>query len=274
MNYVEGGPNLTIAPNLAISSQANITSATVSFTNWQGEDRVDFTNTFALQHTFTQDLTAHTATLTITGTDTAAHYQTTLDSVIYWDVTGNPNTSVTRIAKFSVTDANSATGSATQNITVTSVNSPPVIAINDSSKLTYHVGSSAVLIASQGTVTDPDSNNLTKMTIQITSGYQNNTSGHDVLSFTDNFGIVGTFNATTGTLTLTSDSGHPASDTFFRQALQLVTFSSSGSAVSTATRTITIIGTDDFSTPAASVPVTRNIVVDPANSDQAFPSSR
>ena len=247
----------------------NITRATVSFTNWQGEDRVDFVNTFALQHTFTEDLTAHTATLTITGLDHRRHYQTLLRSVYYWDVTGNPNTSATRIARFTVTDVNSANGSATQNITVSAVNNPPLIAINDSSTLTYHVNQPATAIANNATVTDPDSGNLTKLTIQITSGYQNNTSGHDLLSLTDNFGIVGTFNATTGTLTLTSDTGNSAGLTFFRQALRLVAFSTSGTSISTATRTLTIIGTDDFSTPASSIPVTRSInIVNQNTADQ------
>ena len=109
VNYLEDRPVLIIAPNLILKS-LNITSATISFTNWQAEDRVNFLNTFALQHTFTQDLAAHTATLTITGTDTAVHYQILLQSVFYWDISGNPNTSVTRTARFTVTDVNSNSG--------------------------------------------------------------------------------------------------------------------------------------------------------------------
>ena len=84
----------------------------------------------------------------------------------YFNVTHNPNTSVTRTARFTVTDVNSNSGSATQNITVTSVNSVPVIAINDATSLTYHANGTAIAIASDmGTVTDPDSNNLTSLTI-------------------------------------------------------------------------------------------------------------
>ena len=251
---------MTIAPNLVVTHPdgLKIASATVQFTNWQGEDRLAFFNTFALQHTFTQDLVAHTATLTITGNETAANYQTTLRSVTYQDVAGNPNTSATRIAKFTVSDgANSASGS--QNITVV-LNLPPVVLVNDSTTLTYQVNSLAIAIMSNALVSDPNSNNLTMLTIQITSGYQNNANGHDVLSFANQFGITGSFNAITGTLTLSGASyvGN------YREALRLVKFKTTGSAVSTATRTFTVIATDDFSpTPAKSIPVTRNMSVTP-----------
>ena len=53
-------------------------------------DRLDFSNVYGLQHTFAEDLVAHTAVLTITGSDTAAHYQTELGSVVFWSVAGNP----------------------------------------------------------------------------------------------------------------------------------------------------------------------------------------
>lgn len=257
VNFMEQAIPLAIAPGLTINS-LNLASATVSFTNWQGEDRVQFSNIYALQHTFTEDLSAHTAVLTITGNDTAARYQTLLRSVIYWDVSANPNTSATRIAKFTVTDVNSAGGYGTQNVTVTAVNAAPVVLTNDSTPLSYQANGPAVAIMSNALVTDPDSNNLTKLTIQITTAYQNDANGHDVLSFTNEFGITGAFNAATGTLTLSG----AAYVGYYREVLRTVKFNASGPAVSTATRTFTILATDDFTpTPATSIPVTRDISV-------------
>ena len=79
-------------------------------------------------------------------------------------------------------------------------------------------------------------------------------------TFTNAYGIVGSFNATTGTLTFTGTSYVG----YYREVLRLVTFSTSGSAVSTATRTFTVIATDDFvPTAMSSIPVTRNVTVTP-----------
>ena len=259
VNYVEQSAPLTIAPNLVVTS-LNLTSATVTFTNWQGEDRVEFHNVYALQHTFTQDLIAHTAVLTITGNDTADHYQTLLRSVIYWDVSTNPITSVARTTTFSVTDVNSDSGSGNQSVTVTAYNNPPLVQVNDSSTLTYKSNDPAIIVFGNALVSDPDSNKLTKLTVQITSGYQNNSGGHDLLSFTNQWGITGAFDTNTGTLTLSGTSYVG----YYREALRSVAFSTSGSAVSTATRSFTVIATDDFtSTPASSIPVSRDITVTP-----------
>ncbi len=257
LNYVEQSAPLAIAPNIGVNS-LNLTSATVAFTNWQGEDRVEFYNIYALQHTFTEDLVAHTAVLTITGNDTAAHYQTLLQSVIYWDVSQNPNTSATRIAKFTLTDVNSDRGAGSLNLTVTAINNPPVVSVNDSTPLTYIAPGPGIAPFSNALVTDPDSTYLSSLTVQITSGYQNDAGGHDLLSFTNQLGIYGVFDAASGTLTL-SNENYVSN---YREALRAVTFSSSGSSISTATRTLTVIATDyNPPTNAASIPVTRDITV-------------
>jgi hypothetical protein len=113
-------------------------------------------------------------------------------------------------------------------------------------------------IANTATLTDLDSDNLTKLTIQITSGYQNDANGQDVLSLINQYGITGTFDAASGTLTLTGT----AYIGYYREVLRTVTFSSSGSNVSTANRIVTIIASDDGSpTPAMSTAVTRTVTV-------------
>ena len=269
--FFQGDPALTLAANLVISAPniVNLASATVSFTNWQGEDRLDFNNIFALQHTFTQDLVAHTATFTITGSDLVDHYQTLLRSVIYWDVSGAPVTSA-RVASFSVSDGLSTSNIVTRNTIVTAVNQRPTLTAIESTPLFYKANDpafpaqpiSATLLAG-----DPDSNNVTKATVQITSGYQNDANGNDVLAVTNQLGITGSFNAATGTLTLSGSSGVGN----YRTALRSVTFSTSGSAVSTANRTLTIIATDDATpTPANSLSATRSVTVSTTNTPPAL----
>ncbi len=260
--YFQGDPSVVLATGLVITdpNTVNLASATISFTNWQAEDRLDFNNIFALQHTLTQDFTAHTATLMISGTDLVDHYQTLLRSVIYWDVSGNPVTSA-RIASISVSDGLSTSNILTRNTIVTAVDQSPTLTSIETSPLAYKANDPAFLplpISNTLLVGDPDSNNLSKATVQITSGYENDANGTDLLSFTNQLGITGSFDATTGTLTLSGTS----SVSNYRTALRTVTFSTSGSAVSTTNRTLTIIATDDYSPiPATSLPTTRSVSV-------------
>ena len=242
----------------------NLASATVSFTGWQGEDRLDFNNIFALQHTFTPDLVAHTAKFTITGNDTVDHYQTLLRWVVYWDVSVNPVTT-TRVASFTVNDGASNSNTVTRNTLVVSINRPPTLSAIESTPLFYKANDPAFppqSISATLLVGDPDSNNLTKATAQITAGYQNDANGIDLLSFANQLGITGSLNAATGMLTLTGTS----SVSNYRTALRTVTFGASGTAVSTSARTLTILATDDFTpTPATSLAITRNVTVSTTN---------
>lgn len=247
--YFKGTPALTIAPSLVIAPPAGLTiqNATISFTNWQGEDRVAFNNSLGLQHSFVQDLTAHTATLTISGASSAANYQTLLRTVTYQDVAGNPILT-TRIATITVNDGTNS-ASVSENIGVVT-SQPPVVSVNDSSALSYKVNSPPIAVMSQALVSDPDSDNLSSMTIQITAGFQ---SGKDILSFVNQLGITGSFNATNGTLTLTGNSyaGN------YRTALRAVKFSTS--ALGSGTRTFTVIAID--TSGVAGNPVSRSMTV-------------
>jgi hypothetical protein len=268
--YAEDDPVLLIAGNLTISDPdvVNLASATVTFTNWQSEDRMNFNNIYALQHTFTQDLVAHTATFTITGLAAVDHYQTLLRSVIYWDVSDNAVTT-TRVATFTVSDGLSTSNAVTRGIAVSVFNHPPSIMSLETTPLTVKANDPAFPaqpISNTLVVGDPDSNNCTKATVQIVSGYENDANGHDVLSFVNQNGITGSWSAATGTLTLSGTS----SDTNYRLALQSVTFGTSGSNVSSATRTVNITATDDHSpTGATSVVAARTVTVITTNQPPA-----
>jgi len=258
--FIKGSPPTVIAPSLVISESltAQITSATVTITNWQGEDRLTFYNFYALQHTFTVNSATQTATLTLTGNASAAAYQATLRTVMYQDVNHNaPNLSV-RTATITVTDNSSNTASTAVSIYDQNVNLSPVLSVIETNPLVYTVNGLPVAISSTILVNDPDSNSLGRLTIQISSGYQNNAQGNDRLSFVNQNGISGSFDAVTGTLTLNGIS----SLSHYRSAVRSVLFSSSGSSISTTARTLTISGFDDGTpTPLSSNSVTRTILI-------------
>lgn len=255
--YVESSSAITLGPNLVISDPGttNLASATVSFTNWQAEDRVTFNNVFALQHSFTQNLTNHTASLVISGIDTVDHYQTLLRTVAYSDVSSNPVTS-NRVASFTVSDGLSTSNLLTRQIAVVSVNNRPSISAIETAPLICQANNSASLIPISATllVSDPDSTNLTKAVLTIL-----NFQSGDKLSFTTLNGITGSFDAVHGILTLTGTSGVGN----YRTALRSVIFSTTGIV---GTRTLSITTTDDFSpSHATSTAITRPVTVTTAN---------
>lgn len=175
-----------------------------------------------------------TGTLTLSGKDTAANYQAALRSVRYSNLRTAPTT-LPRTISFTITDGLATSSVVNQTVTVTAVNDPPVVQTNVSGALSYKIGGGAILVAPTATVTDPDDDFLTGATIKISFNYQR---GVDILSFVNTTKIKGTFDAQTGTLTLTG------SDTVanYRAALQSVKYLYGGSTA--VSKTITLQVTD------------------------------
>jgi hypothetical protein len=123
--------------------------------------------------------------------------------------------------------ANLTSNSATVTVTIVGTNFAPVL-----------------------TVSDIDSPNLASATVSITQGL---TAG-DTLSFTNQNGISGSYNAGTGVLTMTG-AASPAS---YQAALRSVAFSTNP-AVPTGTRTVSFAVNDGATLNSSSNTVTRDI---------------
>src|SRR5712691_3934279 len=233
---------------------ANLASAKVQITvNYQsGQDVLSFANTASITGVFT----AASGTLTLTGSDTVANYQTALRAVKYQNTSENPSTA-TRTVSFQVNDgavANNLSNTPTRTITVSAVNDPPVLAAIEGSALSYTENDAATAITSTITVSDVDSANLASATVQITVNYQ---SGQDVLSFANTASITGVFTAASGTLTLTG------SDTVanYQTALRAVKYQNTSENPSTATRTVSFQVNDGAVANNLSNTPTRTITV-------------
>ena len=110
-------------------------------------------------------------------------------------------------------------------------------------------------IDSSITVSDEDSDNLASATVSITSGF---ISAQDTLVFTNQNGIRGSYNSTTGVLTLTGSS----TVANYQTALRSVTYTNSSDNPSFTPRTISFIVNDGATNSAA---VTRNINITGVN---------
>src|SRR5260221_5621553 len=105
------------------------------------------------------------------------------------------------------------------------------------------------------TVTDADSTNLASATMAITANF---VTGEDVLGFTNQNGIAGSFNATTGVLALTGS----ATVANYQIALRSVTYANASTNPSKTARPQSHVAND---CPAHSNTATRAITVAAVN---------
>ena len=172
---------------------------------------------FTTQNGITGSFTSSTGLLTLSGSATLANYQTALRSVTYQNTdTDNPSTAQ-RTVTFKVNDGDSDSNTQTRTIDVIRVNDAPTLASAETSALSFTEGGSATAITSALTVSDADDTNIESATVQITSNLD---SSEDVLAFTTQNGITGSFTSSTGLLTLSGS----ATLANYQTALRSVTY--------------------------------------------------
>ncbi|MBS0207955.1 MAG: DUF4347 domain-containing protein, partial [Planctomycetes bacterium] len=130
----------------------------------------------------------------------------------------------------------------------------PINLVMTSSTLAYTENDPATVVDSAITPSG-GAGNYTSATITISSNYD---SGKDVLAFTNQVGITGSWNATTGVLTLTGTTSHGN----WQTALRAVTYQNTSDNPSALTRTITVVVNDGVNTSGTA---TRNISVTAVN---------
>ncbi|MBN3961089.1 cadherin-like domain-containing protein [Nostoc sp. NMS8] len=229
---------------------ANLSSATVSITSGfaSAQDILAFTG----QNGITGNYNSSTGVLTLTGSATVANYQTVLRSVTYTNSSDNPTTTP-RTISFVVNDGTDNSTTVTRNINITAVNNAP-IATATNSALAY-TENATTAIDSGITVSDVDSANLSGAIVRISSGF---ISAQDTLAFTSQNGITGSYNSSTGVLTLTGSS----SVANYQTALRSVTYTNSSDSPTTTPRTVSFV-VNDASTNSTTV--TRNINITAVN---------
>ena len=134
------------------------------------------------------------------------------------------------------------------------MNDPPVIYGVETTPLAYATNAPATAISPALLVTDPDSDYLTAASIRIASNYQ---SGQDILSFVNTSNLTATWNAATGTLTITGV------DTVsnYRTALRSVMYRNTSATPSLLTRSVSVQVSDLSGGVLDSNLVTRSITI-------------
>jgi large repetitive protein len=261
VTYTEHGTPVPVADVdtvISDSDAANMTSATITLTNARATDLLSINGALVgvTASSYVFDAGSGTGVLTLSGSASAAAYQSALHQLVFSSNSGNIDVTDRDVA-ISVTDGlGIATNTAHATITIVAVNDPPTVDAHGGS-LGYTENSAPTAIDPLLTLTDPDSAHVNSATVQFTGNFH---VGEDVLGFTSQNGITGSYDATTGLLTLSG----PSSIANYEAALKSVTYFNSSDNPSAQTRTISFAAVDDGGA-ASSVPGTATVSVTPVN---------
>jgi lipopolysaccharide export system protein LptA len=269
-SFTENGAPVTLSPSVTVSDpdSLGIVGGSVHITGgtFAGDGDVLGANVAGTSITASYDST--TETLTLTGSDTLAHYQQVLDTVTFVTASDNPDdfgSAPTRTITWALNDgaASNAIGTVTTTVGITAANDAPTLSAVAASA-TFTEKGAAVTLSGAAAVTDPDNLNLASATVAITGGTF--AGDGDVLAV--NVGgtsITASYNAATETLALSG------SDTLahYMQVLDTLTFQSTSlnptDSGSNPTRTVTWVLNDGSASNALSATATETVTIAAVN---------
>ena len=228
--FTENESPVVITGNLSLADvdDASIESATVTITGdfVAGEDELIFTD----QPPITGNFDPLTGKLSLIGSAPVADYQAAIQTITYNNISNNPST-VNRTVSFEIFDGDDTSNTLSRDIEVTAVNDAPALSATESMPAAYTENDAPLNITTSTIVSDVDDINIESAAISITSNF---VSGEDILEFTDQSGIAGTFDSNNGILSLIGTAS--AGD--YQTALRSVTYHNTSDNPSDLTRTI------------------------------------
>ncbi|WP_081423666.1 tandem-95 repeat protein [Pelodictyon luteolum] len=253
----DGIANLTVTfANTTIKD-----GASEQFTVGGSEIALNASGTTSLSNTidginYTATVTTGTTNTTVVftkeggGEVTTANAEALLDALKYNNASDSP-TEGDRLFNVTVSDGSAVSAVSTQTVSVSAVNDTPTITVNTSATPAFtevqgaDTAANKVTISPNVTIADLD-DAIISASVRITNPFDG-----DILGFTSTSSgkITGTYNSTTGTLSLVAAAGQTPSTADFQAALQSVYFNNSSDTPNTTTRTVecTITDGDAFS---------------------------
>jgi len=165
--FTEDGPAVVVDSGITVSDvdNTNLASATVTITNVQD---VGFEGLAATACGAMAVGGSGTATLTITGSQPLATYQTCLQSVTYNNTDQDPTGAPNRVVRFVVNDGTSNSNNGDKSVSVTPVNDAPTVTTTAGTTV-FTEDAGAVAVDNGVTVADVDNANLASATVTITN---------------------------------------------------------------------------------------------------------
>ena len=201
-SYTEGS-GVTLSPDLTVNDLDSTTLASASVWISQGFVTGDVLVASTAGTSITASYNSASGVLTLTGTDTLAHYQQVLDSVTYASTGPNPTNfgaDLSRTINWVVNDGAITSNTVTSTVSITPVDDAPVIG-NASNTIDYtELQALAPAIAVALTASDVDNTTLASASVSISIGFL----AGDVLAVTTaGTAITASYDATSGVLALT-----------------------------------------------------------------------
>lgn len=253
-NYMENSPGIALSGNLSVNDADNthIHSAIVKLTgnHAAGEDNLEFSD----QNGITGVYSDASGELALSGTASLADFQTALRSVAYSNSSDNPST-LTRTVGFQISDGNLDSTVLSRDIIFGAVNDSPTLSLTESTNVIYVEGDGQTNITNTIAVSDVDNNTLQSALVRLSENF---VATEDILHFTDQSGITGTYDPISGELRLTGAAG--LAD--YQAALRSITYENTSNNPSTATRKIEFQINDGNNDSSI---VARNLQVDAVN---------
>ncbi|SEC97374.1 protein of unknown function [Rhizobiales bacterium GAS191] len=265
--WTEESAATTLSPSITVSDPDGVNtdnSATVSITGGTFAGDGDVLAATTTSTSITASYNSTTETLTLTGSDTLAHYQQVLDSVTF-NAGENPTNfgaNPTRTLTWVIADhLNVLSTAQTETVSITNVNDPPTLS-NVATSATFTEHGAAVTLSGGLSVTDPDNQKLASATVSITGGTF--AGDGDVLSATGNGTIIASYDSANERLILSG------SDTLanYQSVLDSVVFSAGENPTNfgaNPTRTVTWVLNDGSSSFAQSTAVTSTVSITNVN---------
>ncbi len=235
-NYTENGSAVTIDSAITITDpdSANLNQATVSITTNFSSSQDSLV--YSTVNGITGSYNSGTGVLTLSAVATKAQYEQALESVQYENSSEDPSTA-TRTISFVARDADNYSGAPdTTTLTISAVNDLPTLSGVDN-VVGYTENDAATIIDSSITIADVDHSNMNQATVSITTNFE---SPEDSLVYSTMHGITGSYNGSTGVLTLSGT----ATKAQYEEALESVKYSNSSDDPDTNTRTISFVVRD------------------------------
>ncbi len=241
VDYTEQEPPLVLAPDLTLFDAGTdvISNATVQLQlNYRPDQDLLAIDSLIGTSGITPSFNSVSGTLNLTGTASITDYQTLLRRVTYVNTSLDPNTALRRVR---YTVSNTATGEITIDLRVNAINNPPILS-GSTDPLTYTEGAPPLLLVPDLTITDPDSDTLAALSVQLSAGYASGEDQLEVLS--DTLGLETSFDTDSGTLII---SGTAAISTYQTLARSVAYRNTSGNPV-TLPRTVLVTARDESTT--------------------------
>ena len=199
--------------------------------NFSTDDVLNFTD----QSGITGSYDSVNGTLTLTGSATLVEYQAALQSISYENTSDDPS-DLTRTVTIQVNDGDDDSNIVSRDIDFTAVNDAPVLSAIETAPASYTENDAPLAITGSTTVSDVDDTNIESAVVSISSNFDTD----DVLNFTDQSGITGSYDSVNGVLTLTGS----ATLVEYQAALQSISYVNTGDDPSDLSRTVTFLVND------------------------------